>query len=235
MRQARQAVKSTPCGCGCWRGTTAKGEPCPRIRPEERAAGRVADPYAVWLSEIMLQQTTVPHAAPYYAKFLFLWPTVHDLAKAPREDVMAAWRGLAITPAPVICMPARKLFRRIWRASSPAIWKGFARCRASASIRPTPSAPPPSTFPPAWSMPMWSGSSRGSSGSKRRCPLPSRKSVKQPPGWPTRTGPETMRRPSWIWVRSSVRRALHPAAPARGEAIAPRAPRAIRSAIRSRP
>lgn len=65
-----------------------------RIRPEERAAGRVADPYAVWLSEIMLQQTTVPHAAPYYAKFLFLWPTVHDLAKAPREDVMAAWAGL---------------------------------------------------------------------------------------------------------------------------------------------
>ena len=65
-----------------------------RIRPEERVAGRVADAYAVWLSEIMLQQTTVAHAAPYYAKFLSLWPTVHDLADAPREDVMAAWAGL---------------------------------------------------------------------------------------------------------------------------------------------
>ncbi|KPP82498.1 MAG: A/G-specific adenine glycosylase MutY [Oceanicaulis sp. HLUCCA04] len=65
-----------------------------RIRPEARAAGRVADPYAVWLSEIMLQQTTVAHAAPYYARFLILWPTVHDLAKAPREDVMAEWAGL---------------------------------------------------------------------------------------------------------------------------------------------
>lgn len=65
-----------------------------RIRPEERTKGRVADPYAVWLSEIMLQQTTVAHAAPYYARFLALWPSVHDLAQAPREDVMAAWAGL---------------------------------------------------------------------------------------------------------------------------------------------
>jgi A/G-specific adenine glycosylase len=65
-----------------------------RIRPEDRAAGRKAGPYAVWLSEIMLQQTTVPHAAPYYARFLALWPTVHDLAEAPREDVMAEWAGL---------------------------------------------------------------------------------------------------------------------------------------------
>lgn len=65
-----------------------------RIRPEDRAAGRAADPYAVWLSEIMLQQTTVPHAAPYYARFLILWPSVHDLAAAPREDVMAEWAGL---------------------------------------------------------------------------------------------------------------------------------------------
>ncbi|MGF1463977.1 MAG: A/G-specific adenine glycosylase [Maricaulaceae bacterium] len=65
-----------------------------RIRPEDRAAGRTADPYRVWLSEIMLQQTTVPHATPYYAKFLELFPTVHDLARAPRETVMAAWAGL---------------------------------------------------------------------------------------------------------------------------------------------
>lgn len=65
-----------------------------RVRPEDRAAGRVADPYAVWLSEIMLQQTTVPHATPYWHRFLALWPTVHDLAAAPREQVMAEWAGL---------------------------------------------------------------------------------------------------------------------------------------------
>jgi A/G-specific adenine glycosylase len=43
-----------------------QGRPLPwRLRPEDRRAGHVADPYAVWLSEIMLQQTTVPHATPY--------------------------------------------------------------------------------------------------------------------------------------------------------------------------
>ncbi|WBQ09231.1 A/G-specific adenine glycosylase [Hyphomonadaceae bacterium ML37] len=65
-----------------------------RVRPEDRARGVTADPYAVWLSEIMLQQTTVPHATPYWTRFLALWPTVHDLANAPREDVMAQWAGL---------------------------------------------------------------------------------------------------------------------------------------------
>ena len=52
------------------------------------------DPYRVWLSEVMLQQTTVPHAAPYYEKFLRLWPTVRDLAAAADEQVMAEWAGL---------------------------------------------------------------------------------------------------------------------------------------------
>ncbi len=52
------------------------------------------DPYRVWLSEVMLQQTTVPHAAPYYEKFLMIWPTVRDLAAAPDEQVMAEWAGL---------------------------------------------------------------------------------------------------------------------------------------------
>lgn len=53
-----------------------------------------ADPYRVWLSEIMLQQTTVAAVTPYFAKFTSLWPTVHDLADAPEADVMAAWAGL---------------------------------------------------------------------------------------------------------------------------------------------
>ncbi len=56
--------------------------------------GGKSDPYRVWLSEVMLQQTTVPHAAPYYEKFLKLWPTVASLAAAPDEQVMAEWAGL---------------------------------------------------------------------------------------------------------------------------------------------
>ncbi|WP_291844834.1 A/G-specific adenine glycosylase [Maricaulis sp.] len=65
-----------------------------RIRPEARASGAVADPYAIWLSEIMLQQTTVPHATPYWHRFLALWPRVEDLAAAPRDDVLREWAGL---------------------------------------------------------------------------------------------------------------------------------------------
>jgi A/G-specific adenine glycosylase len=52
------------------------------------------DPYRVWLSEIMLQQTTVPHATPYYGSFTRRWPTVEALAAAAEADVMAAWAGL---------------------------------------------------------------------------------------------------------------------------------------------
>lgn len=52
------------------------------------------DPYRVWLSEVMLQQTTTAHAAPYFAKFAGRWPTVEALAAADEADVMAEWAGL---------------------------------------------------------------------------------------------------------------------------------------------
>ncbi len=73
----------------------AQGRVLPwRIRPEDRASGFKADPYAVWLSEIMLQQTTVAHGAPYWEKFLMRWPSVIDLANADRDEVLAMWAGL---------------------------------------------------------------------------------------------------------------------------------------------
>ncbi|MEM8696397.1 MAG: A/G-specific adenine glycosylase [Pseudomonadota bacterium] len=52
------------------------------------------DPYRVWLSEVMLQQTTVAAVKPYFAKFTERWPTVQALAAADAEDIMAAWAGL---------------------------------------------------------------------------------------------------------------------------------------------
>lgn len=52
------------------------------------------DPYRVWLSEVMLQQTTTAAVAPYFTKFTARWPTVADLAAAEDADVMAAWAGL---------------------------------------------------------------------------------------------------------------------------------------------
>ncbi len=65
-----------------------------RRLPWRAKAGETADPYHVWLSEIMLQQTTVPAVKPYYETFLKRWPTVVDLAEADIHDVMAAWAGL---------------------------------------------------------------------------------------------------------------------------------------------
>jgi len=65
-----------------------------RVRPGSRAAGARADPYRVWLSEVMLQQTTVPHATPYFLKFVARWPTVTALAAEADGEVMAAWAGL---------------------------------------------------------------------------------------------------------------------------------------------
>ncbi|MEA2930136.1 MAG: A/G-specific adenine glycosylase [Hyphomicrobiales bacterium] len=65
-----------------------------RVLPWRAGRGERADPYRVWLSEIMLQQTTVKAVAPYYAKFLARFPTVTALAQAPLEDVLKAWAGL---------------------------------------------------------------------------------------------------------------------------------------------
>jgi A/G-specific adenine glycosylase len=56
--------------------------------------GEVSDPYRVWLSEVMLQQTTVAMARPYFEKFTARWPTVEALAAAADAEVMAAWAGL---------------------------------------------------------------------------------------------------------------------------------------------
>jgi A/G-specific adenine glycosylase len=66
-----------------------------RALPWRRAAAKGGDrAYRVWLSEIMLQQTTVAAVIPYYRRFLARWPTLEALAAAPLEDVLAAWSGL---------------------------------------------------------------------------------------------------------------------------------------------
>lgn len=65
-----------------------------RRLPWRASAGRQADPYRVWLSEIMLQQTTVVTVGPYFMRFLERWPTVNDLAAADLDEVLHAWQGL---------------------------------------------------------------------------------------------------------------------------------------------
>ena len=65
-----------------------------RDLPWRSKRGKKPDPYHVWLSEIMLQQTTVAAVKDYYIKFLSRWPRVSDLARASQEDVLRAWAGL---------------------------------------------------------------------------------------------------------------------------------------------
>ena len=65
-----------------------------RRLPWRALPGAVPDPYAVWLSEIMLQQTTVAAVKDYYVAFLARWPDVAALAAAPADEVMRLWAGL---------------------------------------------------------------------------------------------------------------------------------------------
>jgi A/G-specific adenine glycosylase len=65
-----------------------------RRLPWRAEPGKTADPYRVWLSEIMLQQTTVTAVIPYYENFVSRFPTVRHLAEAPLDTVLSAWAGL---------------------------------------------------------------------------------------------------------------------------------------------
>ena len=76
-----------------WYGRNARVLPW-RVGPAERLAGVRPDPYRVWLSEVMLQQTTVKAVAPYFLRFVQRWPTLRDLAAAADTEVLAAWAGL---------------------------------------------------------------------------------------------------------------------------------------------
>lgn len=65
-----------------------------RVLPWRALPGETSDPYRVWLSEIMLQQTTVKAVGPYFLKFVARWPTITDMAAASLDDVLRMWAGL---------------------------------------------------------------------------------------------------------------------------------------------
>ncbi len=65
-----------------------------RVPPIESQRGIKPNPYHIWLSEVMLQQTTVKVVKKYYEYFLLRWPTITDLASANKDDIMEAWAGL---------------------------------------------------------------------------------------------------------------------------------------------
>jgi len=65
-----------------------------RVTPAEQARGITPDPYRVWLSEVMLQQTTVEAVKAYFHKFIKQWPDIAALAGASQDDILRAWAGL---------------------------------------------------------------------------------------------------------------------------------------------
>ncbi len=74
------------CGCACWGGT--------REHQRNLPWRQSSDPYAIWVSEIMLQQTRVAVVADRYQEFMQRFPTLIALALAPEQDVLALWSGL---------------------------------------------------------------------------------------------------------------------------------------------
>ncbi len=76
-----------------WYDANARSMPW-RVPPREKMAGVRPDPYRVWMSEVMLQQTTVAAVTEYFNRFTARWPRVDDLAAAEDADVMAQWAGL---------------------------------------------------------------------------------------------------------------------------------------------
>ena len=93
MPHDRDVIRPVAQGLLRWYDDHARDLPW-RVGPAARVAGMRPDPYRVWLSEIMLQQTTVATVKAYFEKFTATWPDVKSLADSPRDDVLSAWAGL---------------------------------------------------------------------------------------------------------------------------------------------
>ena len=129
-----------------------------RTLPWRAPAGERTPPYLVWLSEIMLQQTTVATVGDYFRRFVERWPTVEALAEAPLDErALGLGRPRLLRPRPQSpCLRPRR-GRAPWRALSPRTRRACWPCPASAATRPAPSAPSPSTSRPRRSTAMSSG------------------------------------------------------------------------------
>ena len=93
MAENMRDLQSHPIKILDWYDRNARKLPW-RVLPNERTAGTKVDPYRVWLSEIMLQQTTVAAVWDYFTAFTEKWPTVFDLSDAQESDILKAWSGL---------------------------------------------------------------------------------------------------------------------------------------------
>ncbi|MBW8200833.1 A/G-specific adenine glycosylase [Flagellimonas abyssi] len=83
------------------------------------------DPYKVWLSEIILQQTRVAQGMPYYLRFVEAFPTVHDLANAPEEQVLKLWQGLGYYSRARNLHTTAKMVAEDFEGKFPETYKGL--------------------------------------------------------------------------------------------------------------
>ena len=111
------------------------------------AAGRTGRPYRVWLSEIMLQQTTVQAVKAYFEKFVTLWPSVEALAAAPLDDVLKAWAGLGYYARARNLHACAKEVASRFGGRFPETEEALRSFPASGPIRRAPSRPLPSASP----------------------------------------------------------------------------------------
>ena len=93
MRDTAHPHAQLPSALLDWYDVHARTMPW-RVGPADRKQGNTPNPYAIWMSEIMLQQTTVATVKDYFVRFQTRWPTVRDLAAAEDADVMGEWAGL---------------------------------------------------------------------------------------------------------------------------------------------
>ena len=116
------------------------------------------DPYAIWVSEIMLQQTRVAVVIERYTAFLERFPTVEALAKADEQDVLALWSGLGYyRRARMLHKAAQSVVDRARAERCRRMLTDFGSCRASARTLPRPLRASHMARLLRWWMGMWSG------------------------------------------------------------------------------
>ena len=127
----------------------------------------VGDPYQVWISEIMLQQTRVEQMRGYFERFVAAFPTLEALAEAPEEAVLKAWEGLGYyARARNLQAAARKVVAE-FDGQLPGPWRSCWNCRGSDPTPPPRSAASPSTATTRCSTATSPASSAGCCSSKK--------------------------------------------------------------------
>ena len=171
---AKAKRRDAPANCRPPRAAARLVRPASPRLPWRPPAGERADPYRVWLSEIMLQQTGVKTVGPYFLKFVTRWPDVAASAAPRTTTCCGCGPGSATIRGRAICMPVRSPCCATMAGCFRIPRRACAACRGSGRIRQRRSARSPSTSEPCRSTAISSAWCRGCSRSRSLCRRPSR-------------------------------------------------------------